>query len=51
MLKFWFICFNLGSTIFTLLPDGKSFKINRNGCAYKKTVEKLKGKWGLEHKM
>jgi len=40
-----------GSTVFTLLPDGNSFKVNRAGCAYEETVNKLKGKWGLKHEL
>lgn len=36
-----------GSTVFTILPDGCSFKVNRAGCAYEETVTKLQQKWNL----
>lgn len=36
-----------GSTVFRMLPDGKTFKIIRPGCAYDSTVETLSGKFGL----
>ena len=38
-----------GSTICKLLPDGKSFKILRTGCAYEATVKVLEQKWKLHH--
>lgn len=36
-----------GSTVFTILPDGRSFRVNRAGCAYEQTVKKLQEKWNL----
>ena len=36
-----------GSTIVKILPDGKSFKVIRAGCAYEDTVYKLQEKWEL----
>lgn len=37
-----------GSTVFTIQPDGRTFKVNRAGCAYEKTVEKLQKKWNMK---
>ena len=36
-----------GSTVFSIMPDGKSFKVLRPGCAYHQTVKTLKEKWDL----